>query len=151
LVILVLVTTIPSAAHSQLYSDIATEQELFAGFCLGRSEQELADWLRRKIKLPGFDEKLESEYKEQNEKLQSYLTARGYQSVRGPIAKNGVRLAMSRGREDETACVQQIDACLRKCNTPAQNYDQKCINECRDSNRACRTVARCFDEKYLPF
>jgi hypothetical protein len=142
-------------ANAQQSNDIATDQELFAGYCFGVTQATATSFSKNKLSdLPELDE-IEKSTKEtlarEVSKFQGYLAARGILTgARSASVVSGVLMAKNRGLNDAARCFAQIDTCVAKC-TSNKPYVQKCVTDCRDEENACRSMARCGQEDRLPF
>lgn len=109
-------------ARAQGWSDVATDAEIFAGFCLGAAEATNAR-IAQDISGPA-GEAAGAGFREDASRYRSYLVARGLFFGRSPVAMAGVLGSVARGRRAEQNCLA-------------------------GSNSACRMIARC-DSGRLP-
>jgi hypothetical protein len=141
-------------ANAQPLADVATDQELFAAYCLGAIITARGDGSFSELEtLLGRDaaQQTKERYSRKRSRFLGYLTARGLLSGSRRIsAMRGARLAKERGQADTVRCTAKIDACVTKYGSK-RPYVQKNIDDCRDEEDACRTSARCYDDDRLPF
>jgi hypothetical protein len=140
-------------ANAQPLPDVATDQELFAAYCLGVIiVAGQGDDLHVEETLGQDAARQQKEYLSQKQsRFAGYLTARGLLSgSRSISATTGVRLANQRGRADQPRCSTKVKQCVDKY-VSKRPYVQKDINDCRDEEDACRAIARCYNDDRLPF
>jgi hypothetical protein len=141
-------------ANAQPLADVATDQELFAAYCLGAIIASQGDGSLSEIEtLLGrdFAQQTKERYGRKRSRFLGYLTARGLLSgSRSISAMTGARLATERGRADTPRCSAKIAICVEKY-ASTRPYVQKNVDDCRDEEDACRTSARCYDDDRLPF
>jgi hypothetical protein len=150
----IFVLSAPLAA--QTTPDVASDNELFASYCLGSIQQHTKEF--PSLGDPVIDEQAQRTFLVQANRLQAYLRARGLGSgIRSVTASDGVIGAIQRGRADEADCWAHIERCVKKCLSLSSDYDPtdpaglKCTESCRDENPTCRSVGRCVDfEHHLP-
>jgi hypothetical protein len=65
-------------AFAQPTPDLATDQELFAAYCLGVLQELAKEWEREPTGFPDIDIQLKRETKAATDSVQSYLRARGF-------------------------------------------------------------------------
>ena len=139
-------------------TDVASDQELFAAYCLGREQQGQKHWGLLGTgsineTLASVDATIQRDYAYQIEHLQDYLRAHGIGvgGLRSTLANAGVSNAILRGRADEGECQITIEACVKPCTKPRPiGYDMECAKSCWNGNPACRSTLRCSDELQLP-
>jgi hypothetical protein len=147
-------------ANAQPLPDVATDQELYAAYCLGVTlAQEEMPALTSQLKALGIEPERwiaegERETKEILDRhifrFRGYLAARGLLSgSRSVSAMTGSRLAKERGQADAWRCNAKIESCVKKYSS--QTHAQKYINDCRDEENACRAITRCSQDDRLPF
>jgi hypothetical protein len=143
-------------ANAQPLADVATDQELFAAYCLGVIIAAQGDAFYDVEKYLGRDaaERQKEYLSQKRSRFLGYLTARGLLSgSRSFSATTGTRLANERGRADTPRCSAKRWACVEKYSSEkyVQKDVQKLIEDCRDEEDACRKSARCYDDDRLPF
>jgi hypothetical protein len=151
------------AANAQPLSDIATDQELHAGYCLG-AIQKLdvpspintgSPKLDADPKINALQNEMKRLRDDQIARLRDYLAARGLGTgVRSIAANRGLILSIQRGRSDASTCFAHIDRCVAKCSATRpydSNYISKCTGDCRDQEQACVAIAKCSNLDRLPF
>jgi hypothetical protein len=139
-------------ANAQPLADVATDQELFAAYCLGVIIAAQADPVNDVEEYLGRDaaERHKEYLSQKRSRFLGYLTARGLLSgSRNISATTGARLANQRGRADTPRCSAKVKECVDKY--ASKPYVQKDINHCRDEEDACRASARCYNDDRLPF
>ena len=141
-------------ANAQLQTDVATDQELFAAYCLGVIISAQGDGSFSELEaLLGRDaaQQTKEDYSRKRSRFHEYLMARGLQSgSRSSTATGGARLAIQRGQADVPRCNARVGACVTKF-ASKNPYVQKDVDDCRDEEDACRKTARCFTDDQLPF
>jgi hypothetical protein len=141
---------ISSYADAQPMPDVATDQELFAGYCLGVAIQSKAHEL--KTGNASFDASITRADDEFIEHFREYLEARGlFSGTRSTAAITGIVLARKRGEQDALICDARIAVCAKKCYVPGAPYDDKCQNECDELEPSCISTRRCSNLTVLPF
>ena len=137
-------------------TDIATDRELFAAYCIGATGAlaEQPTLKRLGIDTPALEQgerKTKEILDRELAQFRTYLAARGYLSgSRAGSAVVGVQLAIKRGQSDAGQCFARIDLCVSKCSA-SRPYLPKCTEDCRDDEKACRATARCSRDDQLPF
>ncbi|MGO9049425.1 MAG: hypothetical protein ACLP19_26060 [Xanthobacteraceae bacterium] len=139
-------------------TDVASDQELFAAYCLGREQQGQKDWGLLGIAsinetLASVDETMQRDFTYQIEHLQDYLRAHGLgiTGLRSVLANAGVSNAILRGRADEASCGATTQNCVKACTKPKPvGYDKECTDSCGNENPACQSASRCYEELRLP-
>ena len=140
----------PSIAQ-QRPADLASDPELLAAYCLGRVQQEAATF-KGSLLGPDASSKIKAEMESRTNRFKQYLHAKGYSSIRGPIALDGITRASIQGRNDQTTCYSHAHSCVATCSKPENKVRyNECMNDCMRLERACAAVDRCFDEAQLPF
>ena len=144
-------------AHAQPLPDVATDQELFAAYCLGAYQdqaRELADHPSLGSEVAEMDQQIKELFEGQISRFRGYLLARGFLSgSRSNSASMGFTLAIARGRADSMRCMARIKMCSQKLCSLQATDRSKCngLNDCRDEEPACRSGARCTETDRLPF
>jgi hypothetical protein len=116
--------TTGSYAFAQSLPDVATDRELYAGFCLGVRNEFVEDF-------------------------RQYLQARGLlPGARSTNAVAGILLARKRGERAELICDARISVCVNKCFV---SRDDRCIEDCKNEEPNCISISRCSDTSKLPF
>jgi hypothetical protein len=142
-------------ANAQPLADVATDQELFAAYCLGVIIAAESDGsLSETETLLGRDAAAQQEkehYSRKRSQFHGYLMARGLLSgSRSTAVMRGARLANERGRADTPRCSAKVRACIEKYSFRKMD-DLKLVENCRDEEDACRKTARCYNDARLPF
>ena len=130
--------------------DMATDQELFAAYCLGRVQQDTKDW--GLIGIASVDATIQRDFAHETARLRAYLVSHGMgiPRQRSTLANEGLTNAIVRGRTDSANCWATIKVCVKSCNKPKPvGYDKQCTQDCANENPACRNTARC-NELQLP-
>jgi hypothetical protein len=142
---------ISSYAVAQPIPDVATDQELFAGYCLGVAIQSKAHEL--KTGNASFDASIARADDEFIEHFREYLEARGlFSGARSTAAITGIVLARKRGEQDALICDARFAVCVNKCDVPPHRiYPDKCMNECDELEPSCISTRRCSNLTALPF
>ncbi len=149
-ILVALIFAIPQLAMAQQRPiDIATDQELFAGYCLGAEQQAATTDLVTGN--PSLDEPIKKVREAQMTRLRGYLQARGFGAIqRDLVANQGVILSIARGKADVLTCNAHIESCVQECQK-VKPYTIKCATDCRDLNLSCHTISRCYNDNMLPF
>lgn len=134
-----LIAAAPSASAQFYQPDLPSDRELLAAYCFGLAKHQLEAYKHK-----GFDR---PEAQDRLVRARTYLAARGYLSVRSPIAKNGVDLAIRQAGQDATACEQRTMACLQRCGIG--EAADACNSTCQERSRACTAANRCYGD--LPY
>jgi hypothetical protein len=141
-------------ANAQPLADVATDQEIFAAYCLGVIIAAQGDGSISEIEtLLGRDaaQRQKESLGQKRSRFFGYLTARGLLSgSRSISAMRGARLAKDRGQADGPRCSAKIAACATKY-ASKRPHVQKSVDDCRDEEDACRASARCYNDDRLPF
>lgn len=141
-----------SQAVAQPMPDIATDQELLAGYCLGVGMKSKAHQLKAgDASLDAAIARAEDEYIEH---FREYLGARGlFNGSRSTAAINGILLARKRGERDALICDARTAVCINKCDVPPDRDRLiECINECYMLDQSCISTSRCNSaRRALPF
>jgi len=151
IVCVLLISDAAQAAQAQSVPDVATDQELFAAYCLGSFQQ----WAKELTSSGNAEldislQPVQRDLMTRTSSLQAYLRARGLtMGIRSLATIQAVVTTIQRGRADETACNRQIEICVQKCSA-VRPYNPKCTHSCRDEEPACRSVARCANAERLP-
>lgn len=129
---------------------MATDQELFAGYCLGVAVQMKAHSLQT------GDASFDAETARVDDRFvdyfREYLQARGlFSGVRSTVAVGGIITARKRGEIDDVICQSRIKICVQNCYTPGAKYDEKCMKTCDDEEPSCVSIQRCSNLSALPF
>ena len=141
---------ISSQAGAQPMPDVATDQELFAGYCLGVAIQSKAHEL--KTGMASLDASIARTDDEFIEQFRGYIEARGlFSYTRSTTAITGIVLARKRGEQDELNCLARISICTSPCYRPGAPFDSKCYNECENLEPSCVATRRCANVTALPF
>ena len=142
---------ISSYADAQPMPDVATDQELFAGYCLGVAIQSKAHEL--KTGNASFDASITRADDEFIEHFREYLEAHSlFSGARSTVAITGIVLARKRGEQDALICDARVAVCVNKCDVPPHRlYPDNCINECDELETSCISIRRCSNLTALPF
>jgi hypothetical protein len=142
-----------TGAWAQILTDVATDQELYAAYCLGVVVAQGDSPLSEFEDVVGHDAvvKEKERLSQERSRFQGYLAARGLLSgSRSVSSVTGARLAQERGQSDAARCFARINICVAKCSA-TRPYVHQCTIDCRDEEGACRANARCFRDDQLPF
>jgi hypothetical protein len=155
-------------ARGQPLPDIATDNELFAAYCLGMAQASLGEPNDpRGGKYADTDAAAKENTSRAIARFRAYLIARGLTTTRSLAANQGVVLSVKRGRTDWPLCRERQKLCVRNCPFPdtpitadtdmgkwEEDFDRvmKCNKDCMDAEPVCRTAGRCFQgNDQLPF
>ncbi len=150
---LILIISLGTQAASQM-PDVATDQELFAAYCLGVGQEMGKGEPRILTGAPEVDIPAKRDFENATTRLSLYLTARGLTSDGGRSAQAiaGANLATGLGKTDAGACMDQLKRCSRgggKCPKPGEPAD--CFKSCMQLESSCVATERCGKENRLPF
>jgi hypothetical protein len=160
----------PAAAQTP---DLASDNEMFAGYCQGLLEKWQAP---RPVSCAGADEAMcrgmkaraeadAAQFRALGLRLGRYLEARGYEGGRSPAASRAVATARQVGRDDGAICpsdglpepTAEIEAaCSSRCQPPSGSNDSEACVACRTGvtplrSFPCGQSQRCLDVTSLPF
>lgn len=126
-----------SRAAMAQFVDVATDNELFAAYCIG-ALQAGAPTASERSKIEGF---------------RTYLAARGAFTIsRSRMASQGLNVAVERGHADGLACDRLRESCTRRCVNAARSAKEPpatCSDTCEVSR--CAQPDRCITAAPLPF
>jgi hypothetical protein len=138
------------AAHvANAQTDIATDHELLAAYCLGAANVAT----RKPTGDAQVDTMIEQDHQAKLVRLRAYLGAKGYipTFVRSQAASQSILLFARRGKADEERCRARIAACVPVCTGQLDaGAMTTCMEKCRNPEPACPPLARCANDK-LPF
>jgi len=146
-IVLLLAATVSASAQS------ATDNELFAGYCVGASDREQEfEAYKRLPELREVHREMMDRMEREKERFRTYLVARGFGSRMELQAYNAVLTAVQRGLADRKVCAAQEAMCARVCDRPTTIEEMlSCSAKCRANERACVSVDRCSQPNSLPF
>jgi len=157
LVVFALGCCLTAAANAQPLPDVATDEELYAAYCLGvtitHQEQPAITSQLKSLGIEPDPRVAEGEQQTKEildrhiSRFRGYLAARGLLSgSRSISAMSGARLARERGQADARRCFARIDGCVKKFSS-----NTYAVEDCSNEENACRSNDRCFKGDRLPF
>lgn len=148
LITLILCTWSIEGSQAQPSLDVASDRELFAGFCLGVAQAAARDLT---LVGPQNPDPTITEYtNRQVSRFREYLLARGLLlGARSSNAMMGVLIATGRGKENYERCSAKTAYCVKSCGW-GPDYTI-CFKRCSQDELACPAVGRCGEAEGLPF
>ena len=148
--ILTLFSLIMAQAVAQQIPEVATDQELLAGYCLGVAVQLKARSLQT------GNSSLDAAIRHGNDEFIShfhaYLQALGiFSGARGMVAVSGILTARKRGEQDELNCDATRGVCVKRCYRPGDSFGDDCVKACVNADHFCVSTQRCSRFEALPF
>jgi hypothetical protein len=154
-------------ARAQPSPDVATDNELFAAYCLGMAQAFLQATLHDPPAIS--PDAFQSTLNRRITRFHSYLVARGLTTTRSTDALIGTNLSIRRGRADWPVCGEKFkhcEACLppdpndylpsampgmaEKHAKESQDCHEKCMKDIKEEP-ICRRWVRCSEDDQLPF
>jgi hypothetical protein len=133
---------LPAAAQQS--PDVATDQELFAGYCFGVAVQSKAHSLQTgNASLDASIARLNDDFINH---FRDYLTERGlFSSARSNLANGGILEARKHGERDDIICEDSSAVCIGKCHVQGLKLDLNCLKECNKREYSCVSIQRCYN------